>query len=128
MWDKRLPPENPLFSPAVATASSESEQADKSRSSEQTSDVVLPELSSASDLAHWVHLPVDVVEPHLRQYREKYQDCYVEVESTRRNDPQFLYRTSEVLPDLKTWTKIYKQKNSRQSRKQTRKSRTDTES
>lgn len=60
-----------------------------------------PDLLSAPDLARHLDRPVAQVESFLRRYRDKYPDCFREVEGARRNEPRFLYRTAVVLPALR---------------------------
>lgn len=56
---------------------------------------------SASELAKTVGQPIDAVESFLRRYRQKSPDCFMPTDSPRRNEPKYLYRTAEVLPELK---------------------------
>jgi hypothetical protein len=60
----------------------------------------LPAFASASDLAVYCGLGGNQVETFLRRYREKFPDCYREAEGGRVNEPKYLYRTADVLPEL----------------------------
>jgi hypothetical protein len=62
---------------------------------------VLPQLLSAADLARCLGQPPDRVETFLRRVRTKCLDCYIEVESPRKGEPRYLYRTKDVWPLLK---------------------------
>jgi hypothetical protein len=61
---------------------------------------LLPALLSAADLARCVGQPVDRVETFLRRFRAKHIDCFIEVDSPKKNEAQYLYRTEDVLPAL----------------------------
>jgi hypothetical protein len=72
----------------------------------------LPLFLSASDLtkhlnqiAPHANLSTNSVEVELRRYRKKFPDCAVDTRDTddgarRRNEPYWIYRTSEVWPHL----------------------------
>lgn len=60
-----------------------------------------PRLMSAPDLAAHIERPVPAVESFLRRFRLANFDCFEEMESRRRNDPRFMYRTARVLGPLK---------------------------
>jgi hypothetical protein len=69
---------------------------------------------------------VDIVEPYLRSYRKKYPDCFIEGETTRKNDSHFIYRTPAVLPDLRIWAEEKKAKMETEKKaKNSHESRTD---
>jgi hypothetical protein len=61
---------------------------------------LLPTFLSAADLARGFDQPVDRVETFLRRLRDKQKDCFVEVDSPKKNEPRYLYRTEEVVPAL----------------------------
>jgi hypothetical protein len=60
----------------------------------------LPALLSAADLARLLGQPTERVDTFLRRFRRARGDCYIEVDNRRKNEPQFLYRTADVLPAL----------------------------
>jgi hypothetical protein len=60
-----------------------------------------PTLLSATDLADRLGQSRDAVSAWLRRYRRRFPDCVRETEGARRNDPRYLYRTADVLPDLR---------------------------
>jgi hypothetical protein len=62
---------------------------------------LVPALLSASDLAERLGLTKNAVEVFLRRYRADYPDCATENEGRRRNEPHYLYRVADVLPNLK---------------------------
>jgi hypothetical protein len=60
----------------------------------------LPVMLSAPDLARWFKLSKVRVESALRRFREDHPDCCEEVQTRRRNEPRYLYRTDDVRPVL----------------------------
>jgi hypothetical protein len=63
-----------------------------------------PEWMSAQDLAALVGQTPDAVRAWLQDYRKRYPDCYQQVDpdDRLRGDAQYLYRTADVLPHLRT--------------------------
>jgi hypothetical protein len=59
-----------------------------------------PPFQSASDLAKRIGQDVSAVETYLRRHRDRFSDCFREVEGGRRNEPRYLYRVSDVLQVL----------------------------
>jgi hypothetical protein len=64
-------------------------------------EVLPPSLLSAFDLARRLNVSTDAVDAWLRRYRERYPDCYTETEGRRKNEPRYLYHTSDVLPEMR---------------------------
>jgi hypothetical protein len=60
----------------------------------------LPALLSAPDLARVIQQPESRVDTFLRRFRKTRKDCFVRIPARRRNEPQCLYRTSDVWPAL----------------------------
>ncbi len=67
---------------------------------ETPGEVQLAELLAASDLAQFLGQPVKRVDGFLRRYHLTHPDSRVEVDTPRRNEPRFLYRTADVWPAL----------------------------
>jgi hypothetical protein len=84
-----------LFAGALAPAVAEGHQP-----TDKQPAAVLGPLASAKQLADALKLNEDRVEGRLRRYRKEYPDCYVETEGQRKNEPRYLYRTADVLPEL----------------------------
>jgi hypothetical protein len=61
---------------------------------------ILPEMLSAADLAREIGMDPRRVESFLRRYRKRYPDCCEQIESPRKNEPKYLYRTKDVVPVL----------------------------
>jgi hypothetical protein len=77
----------------------EGSQVDETNRTDRKGDL-LPTFLSAGDLARGFDQPVDRVESFLRRLRDKQKDCYVEVDSPRKREPRYLYRTEVVWPAL----------------------------
>ncbi|CAN5461949.1 hypothetical protein BH11PLA2_BH11PLA2_51630 [soil metagenome] len=61
----------------------------------------LPEWASARELAIIVGKADATVDAKLRRLRVKKKSCYLEVEKQSRSDPGYLYRTADVVDDLR---------------------------
>jgi hypothetical protein len=59
-----------------------------------------PKLLCASDLARLLKQPIGRVETFLRRFRDTQPDCFEHVETPRKNEPRYLYRTPVVWPAL----------------------------
>jgi hypothetical protein len=68
--------------------------------------LVEPQFLSASDLAKRLtgRLSLKAVESRLARLRAKKPDCFREVEGRRMNEPQYMYRVADVLPELERGT------------------------
>jgi hypothetical protein len=61
----------------------------------------LSPLLSAADLARHLQKNRESVATFLRRYREKFPDCVEKVDTPRKNEPRYLYRSRDVWPALK---------------------------
>ena len=68
-------------------------------------EAILPTLLSASDIAYRVNRKRESVTSFLTRHAEKNPECRIENPSKRRNEPGYLYRTSDVWPALEKWVK-----------------------
>jgi hypothetical protein len=58
------------------------------------------QFASASDIARMTGSSAAAVESKLRRLRTKLPDCFVEMDSPRKNEPRFLYRVDAVMSHL----------------------------
>ncbi len=70
-----------------------------------TTEAILPVLLSASDIASRIKKNPKSVTSFLSRFAERNPDCRVEIESKRKNEPGYLYRTADVWPALEKWIK-----------------------
>ena len=68
-------------------------------------ETLLPLMLSASDIAKRIKQNSKSVSSFLTRFADKNRDCRIENPTKRKNEPKYLYRTTEVWPALEKWLK-----------------------
>jgi hypothetical protein len=114
-WTPAAPANRGVSKPSLDSAGAEStESGEPAAVSATTGPGELPPLLSAADLARALQQPYSRVESFLRRHRAEFSDCFVEAEveegGTRKNEPHYLYRVTDVWPFLQQklpeWRKL----------------------
>jgi len=59
------------------------------------------EFASGPELARKLEITNDAADARLRRIREKYPDCFIEIDHPRANEPKYIYRVADVIDLLR---------------------------